>query len=180
MAGKLRSSEYLTLVGALLLFISTFSAWFSMPSVIDLKEVAPDAILDTRGGGGVAFLNVWDLPVARWFVYAAILCAAWMFFAALFSENPEWAVILATPTVVFGGLAVLCLVYRLIDAPHDNASPEPMYYAAVAGSVLLFVGACWAIRDETVPAGFQPTPEPELVDLDASLPDAGMHLDSAP
>ena len=166
---KLRGSEYLVAVSTLVLFVSTLFAWFEMPGVDALEKIAPDAHVDGTGSSNPINLNVWDLHFARWFVYIAILCAAWMVLAAIFSANVEWSIILATPTVFFSGIAMLCLIYRLFDAPRAAADPTTVFYVAVAASIGVFAGACWAIRDEHVPPGFVKAPQPEV-----------LHLDSAP
>jgi len=166
-AHKLRGAEYLTAISALVLFLTTFGAWFKLPSVMDLEKIAPGAVLEGGGADGSIALNVWDLHVARWFIYLAMLCCAWMVLAAIFSANPEWSVILATPAVVFSGLAMICMLYRVFEAPRPNADPTTLYYVATLAAVGMFAGACWAIRDEHVPPGFRKAPAPEVVHVDA-------------
>jgi hypothetical protein len=168
MSHKLRAPEYLTAAAALTLFISTFWPWFSMPSVDQLKDGVSGAILEGGGSGSPIHLNVWDLHFGRWFIYLALLCAAWLVIAAIFSDTPEWALILATPTVAFSGIAMLTLLYRLFDAPRATAEPAPMFYVALAGATTLFAGACWSLRDESVPSGFAKAPTPEVVPLDSA------------
>jgi hypothetical protein len=172
-SGKLRASEYLAGVSAVVLFVTTFMAWFALPSIDSLKKIAPDALIEGDGSSDSIFLNIWDLPVARWFIYLAILCCVWMVLAAIFSANPEWSVILATPAVVFSLIAMISMIYRLLDPPRASADPTTIYYVAVAASVAMFAGACWAIRDEHVPPGFRKAPQPETLKIDG-------HLDSAP
>jgi hypothetical protein len=173
-SGKLRPAEYLTAISALVLFLTTFKPWFELPSIDQLKKLAPDALIEGSGAAGTINLNVWDLHFGRWFVYLAILLAAWMVLAAVFSANPEWAVILATPTVVVSGIAMLALIYRVFSEPRASASATTIFYVAVAASIGLFAGACWSIRDETVPPGFAKAPPPEVIEVDHG------HLDSAP
>ncbi|MGH2906139.1 MAG: hypothetical protein ACRDKI_05155 [Solirubrobacterales bacterium] len=163
---KLRGAEYLTAISGLILFITTFQPWFTMPGVDEIKQRYPDALLQGGGSSNAIHLNVWDLHFGRWFVYLAVLCAAWMVLAAIFSANPEWSVILATPTVFFSLVAMITLIYRLIDPPRASAEPTTIYYVAVAASIGLFAGACWAIRDEHVPPGFAKAPQPEVVNVD--------------
>lgn len=170
---KLRGAEYLTAISALVLFICTFLPWFRLPNLDDIRKIAPDAIIDGSGSSSAIALNIWDLHFARWFIYLAILVAAWMVFAAIFSANPEWSVILATPLILVSGIAMLALTYRVFDAPRATAETEPIFYLAVAASIGVFAGACWAIRDEHVPPGFAKAPQPETISIDG-------HLDSAP
>ncbi|MFY9265666.1 MAG: hypothetical protein WAO61_09620 [Solirubrobacterales bacterium] len=167
MFAKLRGSEFLTMIGAIVLFIATFFEWWEVPVPTDeLGAVAADALrLDSSLLTG---LNVWDLSIGRWFVYLALIAAAAMVLAAAFGDTPEWAVQLATPTIVFGFAATLVLAIRVLDAPADRAEPTTALYLAVAGSLALLCGGCWAIRDEMLPSAYAQAPEPEVVHLDSA------------
>jgi hypothetical protein len=165
-AGKIRASEGLALGAALVLFLTTLMPWFSLPGVDQLRKLAPTA--RAEGGGSLASidLNIWDLGFARWFIYIAILLGVCMFLAALFSRNPEWSIILATPLVIFSLIAMLSLLVRLVDSPRPYADATGWFYLAVASSVVLFGAACWAIRDESVPEGFDKAPRPEMIHVE--------------
>lgn len=161
----LRKAELVAGVGAAVMFAATFSAWFKVP-VVERLDVAPDA----QRVGGTSFnvhLNVWDLGIARWFVYLAILSAAWMIVAAIFADSARWSVILGTPTALFGTGAAIGLVHRLIDPP-SGSSVTSAYYVAVAGGLLLMAGGLWAVRDDSSPPAFDRSPEPEIVHLDSA------------
>lgn len=161
----LRKAEYLTGTGAIMLFASTFFPWFEIPGSERL-DIAPEAKL--LGETSIGFeLNVWDLSVARWLVYLAILSAAWMIVAALFADSARWSVILGTPTLLFGICAAVGLVFRLINPP-AGAGVTTAFYVAVAGGLLLLAGAMWAVRDDSTPPAFDNAPEPEAVHLDSA------------
>lgn len=166
MSEKIRPSEGLSLGAALVLFVATLMPWFSLPGVSELQKLAPNA--RAEGGGSLASidLNIWDLGFARWFIYIAILLGVCMFLAALFSRNPEWAVILATPLAIFGGFAMISLLVRLFDSPRPYADATGWFYVAVVASVALFASACWALRDESTPEGFDKAPRPELIHVE--------------
>lgn len=148
-SAKIRGSEWLVLAAAIALLVTTFFAWF---------EVAHFGV--------TLEMNIWDLSVARIWVYLAIALGFSVYLTALLSRTPDWSVILCTPLVIFSFFAMVSLVWRVFDAPTDAASSTPWFYAAVASSVALFAGACWAIRDERVPAGFLRSPRPELIEID--------------
>lgn len=167
MSQKLRTSEWLISVGVVVLFAATFQKWFSAPVAETLDIVAPDAQLIGDTSLTVP-LNVWDLGFTRWFVYLSLVSAAMLVVAALFGESVHYATVMATPTVLFGFISAIGLVVRLIWPP-AGAEIEAAYYAAVAGSLLIFLAGCWSLRSEYVPPGYAPAPEPEH-----------MHLDSAP
>ncbi|MFT4049672.1 MAG: hypothetical protein QM648_07510 [Solirubrobacterales bacterium] len=165
MSGKLRPAELVAGSGAIVLFVSTFLSWFSLPSAAEIAKLAPSARLVGSGADGPIDLNVWDLGFARWWVYLGILLGVCMILAALLSRSPDWAVILATPLVVTSVIATLCLLVRLIDPPQD-ASADFGFYLALLGSLLLLGGTCWAIRDESVPDGFEKAPRPQFIEVD--------------
>jgi hypothetical protein len=146
---KIRGSEWLVLVSAIALLVTSFFAWFEIPHF------------------GVALeLNLWDLSVARIWVYVAIVLGFSVFLTALLSRTPDWSVILCTPLVIFSFFAMISLLLRVINAPQDDAEATAWFYGAVAASVALFGGACWAIRDERVPSGFLGSPHPELIEVE--------------
>ncbi len=166
MSGKLRPAELLTLFGTALLFVSTLLPWFALPGIDELRKLAPTARLEGSGDGGPINLNVWDLGFARWWIYLAIILGACMILAALLSRTPEWAIILCTPLVVVSGIALLCLLVRMLSSPRPYADPTGGFYLALIGGIALFAGACWAIRDDSSPAGFERAPRPELLRVD--------------
>jgi hypothetical protein len=166
LSAKLRPAELLALAGTLVLFVSTFIPWFALPSAASIARETPGARLVGGGTDGAINLNVWDLPVARWWIYLAILLGACMVLAALLSRTAEWSIILCTPLVFVSGIAFLSLLVRLFNSPTAYASNQFGLYLAFLGSVALFAGTCWAIRDDSVPEGFEKAPRPELIHVD--------------
>ncbi|MBJ7459693.1 MAG: hypothetical protein JHD02_10930 [Thermoleophilaceae bacterium] len=166
MSEKLRTSEWIALAGALVMFVATFLPWFALPSAAEIARTAPGARLVGGGDDGAINLNVWDLGFARWWVYLAILLGVCMVLAALLSRTPEWSIILCTPLVVASSIAFLCLLVRLFDSPRPFASAQLGFYLAFAGSAALLAGTCWAIRDTSVPEGFDKAPRPELIHVE--------------
>lgn len=151
LSAKIRGSEWLVLAAATLLLVSTFFAWFEIPHF-----------------GVTLEANVWDLTIVRWWIYLAIVLGLSVFLTALLSRTPDWSVILCTPLVVFSLVAMISMIWRAIDSPIDGAAATGWFYVALAAAIALFAGACWAIRDERVPAGFLESPEPEFIEIDAS------------
>lgn len=149
-----------------MLFVATFLPWFSLPAASEIMKKAPGSRLSGGGNDGPIHLNVWDLGLARWFVYLAILLGACMVLAALLSRTAEWSIILCSPLVWISGITFLCLLFRLFDAPRPYASASIGFYIAFLGSAALLGGTCWAIRDDSVPEGFDKAPRPELIHVD--------------
>lgn len=166
MAGKLRPSEILAGIGAIAMFIATFLPWFALPSAGELVKLAPGARLVGGGSDSAIDLNVWDLGWARWWIYLAILLGVCMVLAALFSRTADWSIILCTPLVVVSLIAFLCLLVRLFDSPRPYATAQLGFYLAFAGCAALLGGTMWAIRDDTVPEGFDKAPRPEFIHVD--------------
>jgi hypothetical protein len=165
-SAKLRPAELLALAGTITLFVATFLPWFALPSAADIAKSTPGARLVGGGNDGAINLNVWDLGLARWWIYLAILLGACMVLAALLSRTVEWSIILCTPLVFASGIAFLCLFVRLFDSPRAHAGAQLGFYVALAGAAALLAGTCWALRDESVPEGFEKAPRPELIHVD--------------
>lgn len=166
MSAKLRVSDYLVGAGSVLLLISTFMAWFSLPPVSELLRAAPGARAVGGGNDGSIDLNVWDLSMARWWVYLSIFLGICLVLAALLSRTSDWSTILGTPLVIVSGLCTISLLIRLVDSPRPYSSAQLGFYLALIGSIWLVVGAAWGLRDETVPDGFDKAPRPELIHVD--------------
>lgn len=166
MHAKLRNCDLLLAAGAIVLFVSVLLPWFSLPAVSDALGRAPGAHLVGEGSTGPVHLNVWDLAWVRWIVFLSLLLGFWTVVAALFSRTADWSTILCTPLVVVSGITAICLVVRLFNAPRPSASMQPGFYLAVVGGLALFAGACWALRDDTTPDGFDRAPRPELIHVD--------------
>lgn len=166
MSGKLRPAEIVAAIGTALLFVSTFLTWFSLPSAGELLKLAPSARLVGGGSDTSIDLNVWDLGFARWWIYLSILLGVCMVLAALLSRTADWSMILNTPLVVCSLIATICLIVRLLDSPRPYASADFGFYLALIGALTLLAGVCWAIRDDTVPDGFEKAPRPEFIQVD--------------
>jgi hypothetical protein len=166
MADKLRPPELLIGAASLLLLGSTFLPWFSLPGAAELsKQVAGSQLVGGASDSAVDF-NVWDLPVARFWVYLVILLGIGLVLAALFSPTPGWSTILLTPLAIVTSFLVIALLYRLLVAPRHGAGAELGFYLALVGTFGVFGGTLWGLRDETVPPGFEKPPAPELIEVD--------------
>jgi len=159
MGGRLRRSELLLLAGLLALFGSTFFAWFVLsPVTSGTGEQLPNVAL--AAGEKV---NVWGLHFGRFAIYLAILSAAWLLAATLLGHTPGYATLLATPVVIFGLLSSLTMIYRLFSVPLAGSHHAAAFYVGLAGSLVIFAGGFWSMRDESVPSGFADAPQPELL-----------------
>lgn len=166
MLRRLRLSEWLIAVGALVLLVATLMPWFAQPSAAEIVQGAPGVQLTGSGAEVPIRSNVWDLGFARWWVYLSIAIGIWLVLAALLSRTAQWATILATPLVLVTPVALICLLVRLVDPPRQHAVAQSGLIVALIGAVVLLVGALWSLRDESTPDGFEGPPRPELLRVD--------------
>lgn len=166
MSSKLRASDMLVGLGSVLLLISTFMTWFSLPPVATLLREAPGARAVGGGNDASIDLNVWDLSMARWWVYISIFLGLCLVLSALLSRTPDWSTIIGTPLIFFSLLCTISLFFRLLDSPRPYSSAQLGFYLALLGSLTLLGGTAWGLRDETVPDGFDRAPRPEQIAVD--------------
>jgi hypothetical protein len=166
MAAKLRVSEWLIGLGSIALLASTLLPWFALPSGGKLVTMVPGTRLSGPARDSAINLNVWDLPVARWWVYLTILLGACVVLAALLSQTPNWSTVLLTPLVLVGLLATVSLLIRLADAPRPFSDPQVGFILALLSTGLILGATLWALRDETVPEGFIKAPRPEWIEVE--------------
>jgi hypothetical protein len=137
---RLRAGEWLAFVGGILLIVSLFLPWYEGPEPLT----------------GFEALSVVDILLAL----LALLALALPVLQAT-QDVPNKPVGTAVLTVVFGALATLLVVFRLIDAPADGLAVRPGAWIAFAATALITVGAWRSLAAEYV-RGLPPDLEPEL------------------
>jgi hypothetical protein len=163
---KLRTSELLIALGSLVLLGTTLLPYFSLPSIAELATRATGAQIVGGGRDSALDLNVWDLPIVRWWVYLTALLGICMVAAAVFSETPGKATFLLTPITVFSLFSTIGLLFRVFDAPRPGAEAQPGLFIALLAAAGVFAACGWALRDEGVPDGFRKPPAPELIEVE--------------
>jgi hypothetical protein len=145
---RLRAGEWLATVAAVALIVSLALPWYQP----QLPTVPYDSLT------GFQALTVIDVLL----VLAALLGIALGVLQAT-RDSPALPVAAGVLTVVTGLLAVLLVVFRLIDMPRSGDELEPLYGAwlALAATAGLTAGGWLSIADEHV-RGLPPQPEPEL------------------
>jgi hypothetical protein len=126
-ADKLSTGEKLSAVSALLLFVFMFFDWFG----VEVSGV-PGFGGDVSGAGGSA----WDaLDVIPIFLMLAIVAAIGVAVIRLTDADLELPVSLNAIVAALGGLAVLLILYRIIDQPGGGGD-----FSGVEVDVTLKVG----------------------------------------
>jgi hypothetical protein len=113
-ADKLSTGEKIAAVSAILLFVFMFFDWFG----VEVSGV-PGFTGDIAGGGGSA----WDaLDVIPIFLMLAIVAAIGVAVIRLTDADLEPPVSLNAIVAALGALAVLLILYRIIDPPGGGSS----------------------------------------------------------
>jgi hypothetical protein len=137
---RLRSGELLVLVGAILLIVAFTRPWYE---------------------SSTGLLNAWDTFGPAVVLLLAAVCAALALVVSTVTESST-ALPVATGVwcVLFGLIAVISAVVRVLERPDHATSLCAGAWLALAGAVLIFAGAWQSLRDER-PSLYEPAaPEP--------------------
>ena len=134
----MRRAEPLAALGGIILLISLFLPWYA-PS-----------------GTGWEVLSVIDILLAL----LALLAVA-VPLATLLTDGPAKSIGTAVLASALGWLAVVLVLFRLIDEPQAGLELDYGAYVALVGSILAWVGSWLSMRDESTP-GTQPLDVPRL------------------
>ena len=141
MSGKLRIGELVVLGGVLCLVASLLEPWYQSPA---------------------GNLDLWDTfgPAAA-LLLAALSAALAMLVAALTErESPALPVSSAVWCVLLGLVGLIAAIVRLLTRPDHATGLCSGAWLALAGTLLVLLGAWLALRDER-PSRYRPaTPEP--------------------
>jgi hypothetical protein len=134
---RLRFGEWLALAGGIALIVSLFLPWYD-------------------GRTGYEAMTVIDIALTL----IALLAISLGVLQAT-QDVPAKPVAFAVLSVLFGALAVLLVVFRLIDAPADGLEVRPAAWLGLVAAVAITVGGWRSLAAEYV-RGLPPDPEPEL------------------
>ncbi len=112
-AHKLSSGEKISAVSAILLFVFMFFDWFGTK-----VSGVPGFSGSVEGGGGGGGGSAWDtLDVIPVFLMLAIVLAIGVALVRLTDADLELSISLNAIVAAAGGLAVLLILYRIVDPP---------------------------------------------------------------
>jgi drug/metabolite transporter (DMT)-like permease len=138
---RLRAGEWLAGVAGIALIVTLLLPWYEAPA----GTVT-----------GYEALSVIDILLTL----LALLALALPVLQAT-QDGPSRPVGAAVLTVVLGGLGVLLVLFRLIDAPADGLEVRPGAWAALVAVVAIVAGGWRSLAAEYV-RGLPPDLEPEL------------------
>jgi uncharacterized membrane protein len=138
---RLRAGEWIAAAGGLALIVSLALPWYDAP---------------TEPLTGYEALTVIDILLTL----VALLALALAVLEAT-QDSPAKPVAAAVLTVVFGALAVLLVLFRLIDAPADGLTVRAGAWLGLVAALAITVGGWRALAAEYV-RGLPPDLEPEL------------------
>ena len=127
---RLSTGEKIAGVSAILLFIFMFFDWFS----VDVSTSAGAFSVSASEGG-----NAWDaLDVIPIFLMIAIIAAVGMAVVRLTDAVFEPAISMNAVVAALGALAVILILYRIIDTP--DAGSAPGVSVDVSPTIGIFLG----------------------------------------
>jgi hypothetical protein len=148
---RLRLGEWLAAAGGVALFGSLFLDWYAV--TVDVEELELSA-----GFNAWQSFDVIDVVLALVAVLAVGLAVL-----QVTQTSPALPVGAAVLTTVTGVIAVLLVLYRIVNQPGDNEFVEVRVgaWAGLAAAFVITAGGWDSIRQEDVRGG-PPGPEPEL------------------
>jgi uncharacterized membrane protein len=138
---RLRAGEWIAAAGGLAMIVSLALPWYDAPT-------GP-----LTGYEALTVIDVLLTLVALLAVALGVLQAT--------QDSPAKPVGAAVLTVVFGALAVLLVLFRLIDAPADGLSVRGGAWLGLVAALAIVVGGWRALAAEYA-RGLPPDIEPEL------------------
>jgi hypothetical protein len=137
---RVRLGELLALAGAACVIVSLLEPWYE---------------------GSLGKLDAWDTFGASIILLIAAACAALALVVnALTERTTALPVSLGVWGVLLGLAALIAAVVRLLDQPEHTTKLCAGPWLALAGAVLILIGAWESLRDER-PSLYEPT-DPEL------------------
>lgn len=128
---RLHAAEWTAGAGAVLLAVATFVAWYRT------HDLTP---------------NAWQaFAVIDFFLALAVLTGLALAVVTLSESRPAIPLGVAVFGALTAPLALLLVVYRLLEHPRLSGAPIELAVGAwlgLAGALLLTAGAWWSMRDE--------------------------------
>jgi hypothetical protein len=140
----MRVGELLALIGGACVVVSLFGPWYEGPS---------------------GTLNAWDTfgPAMALIIVAAIAALA-LVFSAVTEHSPALPVAAAVWSVPLGLVATIAALVRVLERPDHTTSVCGGAWFALAGAVVILLGAWQSLRDEHTSLYEPATPERSEID----------------
>lgn len=138
---RLRAGEWIAAAGGIALIVSLLLPWYASPTET------------LTGYQALSVIDVLLTLIALLGIALAVLQVT--------QDTPAKPVAAGILTVVFGALAVLLVLFRLIDSPGDGLDVRAGAWVGLVAAIALTAGGWRSIAAEYV-RGLPPDPEPEL------------------
>jgi hypothetical protein len=138
---RLRAGEWIAVAGGIALIVSLALPWYDAP---------------TEPLTGFEALTIVDVLLT---LIALVALALGVLQAT--QDTPAKPVAFGILSVIFGALAVLLVIFRLIDAPADGLTVRAGAWLGLVGALAVTVGGWRSLAAEYV-RGLPPDLEPEL------------------
>jgi hypothetical protein len=175
---RLRTGEWLAVVGAAALLVTLFLPWFGVEVPSAEEEDQGSEVLDllhtsSTGSWGSGWDALGWLTVV--FALGAIGCAAWLAFANATGRPVAQSVAASVLTASIGTFAFLALALRSLvfqPGPDDFVVVRYGTWLGLLAALILSLGGWWAIKDERTdapesaytPPEPRPAPPPRLTE----------------
>jgi hypothetical protein len=154
--GRLRPGDVLAGIGGVVLLGSLWLHWYA----IDLSGLADGDPLAAPILAQVAPpISAWEAFSSTDILLAAVaLLAIGLTLVTAVARGPAKPVAFAVVTSAVSPLAVLLVLYRIVNPPGDNqlVAVQSGAWIGLAGAVVLTVGAWLALADESTPGAVPP------------------------
>jgi hypothetical protein len=151
---KARPAEILAGVAGALLFLSLWFDWFSEAGALG-QDIMGERTFGTNAWQQLAILDILLAVVAVGGILVLVTHAL--------SRSPAVPMAVNVAVAALATIAVLFVVYRLIDqpGPNERINVEVGAYLGLLFTLGVAVGSWWAMRDESPRAADRPVPVEE-------------------
>jgi hypothetical protein len=159
--GRLRPADVLAGIGGVVLLGSLSLSWYGINVGALIRGGSP------AGDGVLNVLNTFSTPdITGWQAFSVIdillalaaLLAIGVPVTSALARSPAKPVAFALLATVAGFLAVLLVLYRIVNQPGSNAvvTVKAGAWIGLAGAVLAFAGSWLALADDSTPGAVPP------------------------
>ena len=134
----MRRAEPIAALGGLLLVVSLFLPWYASARGRDVSG------FDRAVRASTCCSCCW--PCSR----------CWCPISSLASDGPTKPVSVAVLGSAFGWIAILLVVFRIVDVPVDGYEVRYGAWMALAGAIIAWVGSWLSLSDESTPGAAAP------------------------
>jgi hypothetical protein len=149
----MRLTEPVAALGGLLTLIALALPWYGAtgPNWSLDAERAPTAAGELPTFSAFTAMTVIDFLIA----FVALL-AILVPIATASTSGPAKSIAAAVVASAFGWIAILLVLFRIVDMPGDQLEVRYGAWLALAGTIIAWVGSWLSLRDESTPGAVTP------------------------